>query len=81
MENVMNILLAKREEEIILTKEEQLKILKEDKIYLQDIIKKIDDSEIQNELLKFEEQQSKINTIYSEIFYKQGFKDAQILFH
>lgn len=81
MENVMNILLQKREEEIILTKEEQLKILKEDKIYLQDIIKKIDDSEIQNELLKFEEQQSKINTIYSEIFYKQGFKDAQILFH
>ena len=41
MENVMNILLAKREEEINLSKEEQLKILEEDKIYLDDIIKKI----------------------------------------
>lgn len=81
MENVMNILLQKREEEINLTKEEQEKILGSTKIYLQDIINKIDNSEIQEELLKFEEQQSKINAIYDELFYKAGFKDAQILFH
>lgn len=81
MENVMNILLAKREEEISLNKEEQLKILEEDKIYLDDIIKKIDNEEIQNELLQYEEQQNKLSTAYTELFYKQGFKDAQILFH
>ena len=81
MENVMNILLQKREEEINLNKEEQLKILEEDKIYLDDIIKKIDNEEIQNELLHYEEQQNKLSTADTELFYKQGFKDAQILFH
>ena len=81
MENVMNILLQKREEEINLTKEEQLKILEENKIYLDDIINKIDNEDIQSELLRYEEQQNKLNTAYTELFYTQGFKDAQILFH
>lgn len=77
MENVIDILLQKREEEINLTKEEQESILKEKKIYLQNIIDKIKDEEIQRELLKYEEQQSKINAVYDELFYKAGFKDGQ----
>ncbi len=81
MENVMNILLTKREEEINLSKEEQEKILNDKKIYLSEIVDKIENEEIQKELLKYEEQQSKINAIYDELFYKAGFKDAQILFY
>ena len=77
MENVIDILFQKREEEINLTKEEQEEILEEKKIYLQNIIKKIDNEEIQNELLHYEEQQSKINAVYDELFYKAGFKDGQ----
>ena len=76
MKNIMKILFEKHEEEINLTKDDQERILKEKKIYLQDIINKIDDSEIQHELLKYEEQQSKINAIYDELFYEIGFKDA-----
>lgn len=81
MENVMNILLSKREEEINLPKEEQEKILGSTKIYLSEIINKIDNEDIQNELLRYEEQQNKLSTAYTELFYTQGFKDAQILFH
>ena len=77
MENVIDILLQKREEEINLSKEEQENILREKKIYLQDIINKIQDEEIQKELLKYEEQQSKINAVYDELFYKAGFTDGQ----
>lgn len=77
MENVIDILLSKREEEINLSKKEQENILEEKKIYLDDIIKKIDNEEIQNELLHYEEQQSKINAVYDELFYRAGFRDGQ----
>ena len=62
MENVINSLFSKREEEITLTKEEQEKILQESKIYLNDIIKQIDDENIQLNLLKYEEQNNRINS-------------------
>ncbi len=79
MENVINSLFSKREEEITLTKEEQEKILQESKIYLNDIIKQIDDENIQLNLLKYEEQNNRINSKYDELFYKRGFKDALTL--
>ena len=79
MENVINSLFSKREEEITLTKEEQEKILQESKIYLNDIIKQNDDENIQLNLLKYEEQNNRINSKYDELFYKRGFKDALTL--
>lgn len=79
MENVMNTLFLKRQEEIHISKEEQEKILNESKIYLHTIIESIQNEEIQQKLLKYEEQNSKLNAKYDELFYKRGFKDALIL--
>lgn len=76
MQDIIKILFEKNEEEINLKKEEQEEILKEKKIYLQDIVDKIKDEKLQKELLKFEEQQNKINAVYDELFYKTGFKDV-----
>ena len=79
LHNVIQTLISKREEEITLTTEEQEKILQESKIYLNDIIKQIDDENIQLNLLKYEEQNNRINSKYDELFYKRGFKDALTL--
>lgn len=76
MDDLINILFLKSEEEINLIKKDQEKILQENKICLQDIINSINDVNIQYKLFKYEEQQSKINSIYDELFYKKGFKDA-----
>lgn len=76
MNNVLEILFNKCEEEIVLSKEEQEKILQEPKIYLQDIIDKINNENVALDLLRYEEQQNKVNAVYSELFYKRGFKDA-----
>ena len=76
MEDIIEIAFNKRLEEINLTSEEQEKILSEKKIYLKDIIDKIDNSLIIDSLLKYEEQQNKIDTAYSEVFYKTGFNDG-----
>lgn len=76
MEDIIEIAFNKRLEEINLTSEEQEKILSEKKIYLKDIIDKIDNSLIIDSLLKYEEQQNKIDTAYSEVFYKTGFHDG-----
>lgn len=76
MKDIMNNLFIKRQEEIHISKEEQEKILKEPKIYLHTIISSINDKDIQHRLLKYEEQNNKLNAVYDEIFYKRGFKDA-----
>ncbi len=76
MENIVELAFNKRSEEIILSKEKQERILGDKKIYLQDIINKIDNPDIQNNLLKYEEQQNAMDTVYSKLFYKAGFQDG-----
>lgn len=76
MEDIIEVAFNKRLEEINLTNKEQEKILSESKIYLKDIINKLDNSVIIDSLLKYEEQQNKIDTAYSELFYKAGFHDG-----
>ena len=76
MENIVELAFNKRVEEINLSKEEQEKIIGHKKIYLQDILDKIVNPDIQTNLLKYEEQQNMIYTAYSELFYKAGFQDG-----
>lgn len=76
MEDIMKIAFNKRLEEINLSKEEQEKIVGHKKIYLDEIIRKINSNNIRKDLLNYEEQQNKIDTVYSELFYRAGFQDG-----
>ena len=73
---IKDIFFSKALEEIYFSKEDKEKILNQKRIYLEDIFPTINDKEIIQQLLKYEEQNHILNERRLKLLYNRGFDDA-----